>query len=205
MPVAPAKPTISEDAARATANASRGLCLDAIETANSGHPGAALAMAPVIELIFRKHLRHDPADPGWVGRDRFVLSCGHASALLYSQLHLSGYDVGIDDLRQFRRLGSRTPGHPELGATPGVDVTTGPLGQGLAMAVGLAMSFQWQRAVYDPDALSGTSPFDRCVWVLASDGDLQEGVSYESGALAGRQQLSNLTVIYDDNAIQIDG
>lgn len=197
-----AHPTTLEDRA---ITAARLLALDAIEHAASGHPGAALALAPVVDLLFQKHLRHDPRDPTWAGRDRFVLSCGHASMLLYAQLHLTGYDVTLDDLRSFRRLHSKTPGHPELGMTPGVDATTGPLGQGFAMAVGMAMAFKHQRAVYDREAAAGESPFDRHVWVLASDGDLQEGISYEAGALAGRHQLSSLTVIYDDNDIQIEG
>lgn len=185
--------------ARAVTTA-RLLALDAIETAKSGHPGAALSLAPVADLLFQRHIRHDPRDPEWAGRDRFVLSCGHASMLLYTQLFLTGYDLGLDDLRAFRTLHSRTPGHPEHGMTPGVDATTGPLGQGLTMAVGMAMAFQHQRAVYGPDG-----PFDQRVWVLASDGDLQEGISYEAGALAGRHRLDNLTVVYDDNDIQIEG
>ncbi|PFG34810.1 transketolase [Sanguibacter antarcticus] len=184
--------------------AARVLALDAIEAAKSGHPGAALALAPVADLLFQKHIRHDPHDPSWAGRDRFVLSCGHASMLLYTQLFLTGYDLSLDDIASFRTLHSRTPGHPELGMTPGVDATTGPLGQGITMAVGMAMAFQRERAVYDPEGLIG-SPFDRHVWVLASDGDLQEGISYEAGALAGRHQLDNLTVVYDDNDIQIEG
>ncbi|RMI09518.1 transketolase [Cellulomonas triticagri] len=182
--------------------AARTLALDAIEAAKSGHPGAALSLAPVADLLFQKHVRHDPADPGWAGRDRFVLSCGHASMLLYTQLYLTGYDLTLDDLKAFRTLHSRTPGHPEHGMTPGVDATTGPLGQGITMAVGMAMAFQHERAVYGGD---GTTAFDRHVWVLASDGDLQEGVSYEAGALAGRHRLDNLTVVYDDNDIQIEG
>lgn len=185
--------------------AARLLAVDSVERANSGHPGAALSLAPVATLLFQRYIRHDPNDPEWVGRDRFVLSCGHASMLLYTQLYLTGYDVTLADLQAFRTLHSRTPGHPEHGMTPGVDATTGPLGQGLAMAVGMAMTFAHQRAVYDADAVPGESPFDRRVWVLASDGDLQEGLSYEAGALAGRHQLSNLTVIYDDNDIQIEG
>ncbi len=185
--------------------AARLLAVDAIENAKSGHPGAALSLAPVANTLFQNHIRHDPKDPEWIGRDRFILSCGHASMLLYSQLYLTGYDLGIEDLKSFRTLNSRTPGHPEFGWTPGVDATTGPLGQGLAMAVGTAMAFAHQRALYDPQTPAGESPFDRHVWVLASDGDLQEGVSYEAGALAGRQKLDNLTVVYDDNEIQIEG
>jgi transketolase len=181
------------------------IAADAVERAKSGHPGTAIALAPVATLLFQKHLRHDPTDPHWAGRDRFVLSCGHASILLYTQLFLSGYDVTLDDLRAFRTLDSRTPGHPEYGHTAGVETTTGPLGQGLTTAVGMAMAFAHERAVFDPNTARDASPFDRRVWVLVSDGDLQEGISYEAGALAGRFGLDNLTVIYDDNDIQIEG
>jgi len=181
------------------------LAADAVEQAKSGHPGTAIALAPAATLLFQKHIRHDPADPAWAGRDRFVLSCGHASILLYTQLFLSGYDVTLDDLKAFRTLDSRTPGHPEFGHTAGVETTTGPLGQGLATAVGMAMAFKHERAMFDADAEAGASVFDRRVWVLASDGDLQEGISYEAGALAGRLGLDNLTVVYDDNDIQIEG
>ncbi|GAA3910672.1 transketolase [Microbacterium invictum] len=185
--------------------AARLLAVDAVEEAKSGHPGTAIALAPVATLLYQKHLRHDPRDPSWAGRDRFVLSCGHASILLYTQLFLTGYDIALDDLRGFRTLDSRTPGHPEYGHTPGVETTTGPLGQGLATAVGMAMAFVHERATFDAGAPRGESAFDRRVWVLASDGDLQEGLSYEAGALAGRLGLDNLTVIYDDNDIQIEG
>ncbi len=185
--------------------AARLLAADAVERAKSGHPGTAIALAPVAALLFHKHLRHDPAAPTWRGRDRFVLSCGHASILLYTQLHLAGYDVTMDDLAQFRTLGSRTPGHPEYGHTAGVETTTGPLGQGLATAVGMAMAFAHERAVFDADAAPHESVFDRRVWVLASDGDLQEGISAEAAALAGRHALENLTVVFDDNDIQIEG
>ncbi|MDQ0643872.1 transketolase [Microbacterium murale] len=181
------------------------LAADSVERAKSGHPGTAIALAPAATLLFQRHLRHDPADPSWIGRDRFILSCGHASILLYIQLYLSGYDVTLDDLRAFRTLDSRTPGHPEFRHTAGVETTTGPLGQGLATAVGMAMGFVHERALLDPDAAAGESVFNRRVFVLASDGDLQEGLSYEAGALAGRLGLDNLTVIYDDNDIQIEG
>jgi len=181
------------------------LALDAVESAGSGHPGTAIALAPVAHLLFQRHIRHHPADPSWVGRDRFVLSCGHASILLYTQLFLTGYGLQVDDLRAFRSLGAKTPGHPELGHTAGVETTTGPLGQGLATAVGMAMAMQHERALLDPDATPGASVFDRTVWVLASDGDLQEGLSAEAGALAGRHRLDNLVVVYDDNDIQIEG
>lgn len=185
--------------------AARLLAADAVEKAKSGHPGTAIALAPVANLVFQRHLRHDPLDPQWEGRDRFVLSCGHASILLYVQLFLAGYDVTLDDLRAFRTLDSRTPGHPEFGHTVGVETTTGPLGQGLATGVGMAMGFMHERAMFDRDAAPGESIFDRRVWILASDGDLQEGISYEAAALAGRLQLDNVTVIYDDNDIQIEG
>ncbi|MEH3088855.1 MAG: transketolase, partial [Microbacterium arborescens] len=205
----PTSPATGPDAVEATERdvivAARLLAADAVEAARSGHPGTAIALAPIATSLFQRHIKHDPADPEWAGRDRFVLSCGHASILLYTQLFLSGYDVTIDDLRAFRTLGSRTPGHPELGHTAGVETTTGPLGQGLATAVGMAMAMLHERATFDPEAPEGASPFDRHVWVLASDGDLQEGISYEAGALAGRHGLDNLTVIYDDNDIQIEG
>lgn len=185
--------------------AARLLAMDAVEAAGSGHPGTALALAPVAHLLFQKHLRHDPAHPGWPGRDRFVLSCGHASILLYTQLFLTGYGLTLDDLKQFRQLDSHTPGHPEYGHTAGVETTTGPLGQGLATGVGMALALRHERGIYDPAAAPGDSPFDRTVWVLVSDGDLQEGISYEAGAFAGRHRLSDLVVIYDDNEIQIEG
>ena len=188
---------------RQAVTTARLLAVDAVEKANSGHPGAALSLAPVANLLFQKYIRHDPSDPTWIGRDRFILSAGHASMLLYTQLFLTGYDVSLDDLKAFRTLHSKTPGHPEYGDTPGVDATTGPLGQGITMAVGMAMAFKHQAAVYDSEESSEV--FNRRVWVICSDGDLQEGISYEAGALAGRQQLDNLTVIYDDNDIQIEG
>jgi transketolase len=178
------------------------LALDAVEAAGSGHPGTAIALAPVAHLLFQRIMRHNPADPSWEGRDRFVLSCGHASILLYSQLFLTGYGVSVDDLAQFRALDSLTPGHPEYGHTPGVETTTGPLGQGFATAVGMAMQLKRERERFGANA---AGVFDQRVWVLASDGDLQEGISYEAGALAGHLGLDNLTVIYDDNDIQIEG
>ncbi|MGW6604357.1 transketolase family protein [Streptomyces sp. NPDC055036] len=188
----------------------RALAMDAVETAGSGHPGTAMALAPVAHLLFQRHIRHDPADAGWEGRDRFVLSCGHASILQYTQLHLTGYGLGLEDLRRFRQLGSLTPGHPELGHTTGVETTTGPLGQGVATAVGMAMALK-----RDEGRLTGGGAMARAelpagmpvrtVWVLCSDGDLQEGISYEAGALAGRHRLDNLVVVWDDNSIQIEG
>lgn len=179
------------------------LAMDAVEAAGSGHPGTAMALAPVAHSLFQRHISHDPRNPDWAGRDRFVLSCGHASILLYTQLFLTGYDLGLEDLKQFRQLGSRTPGHPEYGHTAGVETTTGPLGQGLATAVGMAMALKRRQAVYDPE--STTSLFKETVWVICSDGDIQEGISYEAASLAGRHELDNLVVIYDDNKIQIEG
>ncbi|MCQ8829937.1 transketolase family protein [Streptomyces malaysiensis] len=181
----------------------RALTVDAVEAAGSGHPGTALALAPVAHLLFQRHIRHDPADVSWEGRDRFVLSCGHASILQYTQLHLTGCGLELDDLRRFRQLGSLTPGHPEYRHTAGVETTTGPLGQGVATAVGMAMALK-----RDQGRLAGADTAgipDRTVWVLCSDGDLQEGISYEAGALAGRHRLDNLVVIWDDNTIQIEG
>lgn len=195
----------TDSLARRADTTARLLAADAVEKAKSGHPGTAIALAPLANSLFQQHIRHDPTHPDWYGRDRFILSCGHASILLYTQLFLTGYDVTLDDLRSFRTLDSRTPGHPEFGHTTGVETTTGPLGQGLATAVGMAMAFVHERAMFDAKAPVGTSPFDRHVWVLASDGDLQEGISYESAALAGRFGLDNLTVVYDDNDIQIEG
>jgi transketolase len=203
LTMAPVFTFSSEDDAAVVA--ARLLAMDAVEAAGSGHPGTAVALAPVAHLLFHKHLQHDPTNPGWPGRDRFVLSCGHASILLYTQLFLTGYGLTIEDLKQFRQLGSRTPGHPEYGHTAGVETTTGPLGQGLATAVGMALAIRHERGTYDPAAAPGASLFDRTVWVLCSDGDLQEGISYEAGAFAGRHRLSNLVVIYDDNEIQIEG
>jgi len=185
--------------------AARRLALDAVEEAGHGHPGTAMALAPLAHLLFSHHLRHDPADPLWPGRDLFILSPGHASMLLYAQLHLTGYGLGSEDLRAFRRAGSRTPGHPERGHTPGVELTTGPLGQGLASAVGVALSDRYLRQLLDPAAAAGSSPFDRTVYVIASDGDLMEGLTAEAASLAGLQRLGSLIVIWDDNRITIDG
>ncbi|MFJ1647571.1 transketolase family protein [Streptomyces sp. NPDC088258] len=185
----------------------RALAMDAVESAGSGHPGTALALAPVAHLLFQRHIRHDPADAAWEGRDRFVLSCGHASILQYTQLHLTGYGLEVDDLRGFRQLGSLTPGHPELGHTTGVEMTTGPLGQGVATAVGMAMALKRDEGRFTGGADSAPAvPVPaRTVWVVCSDGDLQEGISYEAGALAGRHGLDNLVVVWDDNSIQIEG
>ena len=189
---------------RAVASA-RGLAMDAVQKAGNGHPGTAMSLAPAAYLLFQRFLRHDPADPQWLGRDRFVLSCGHSSLTLYIQLFLSGYGLTLEDLQSFRTWGSLTPGHPEHGHTVGVETTTGPLGQGVATAVGMAMASRYQRGMLDPDAPWGFSPFDHHIWVICSDGDLEEGVSGEASSLAGVQRLGNLTVIWDDNHISIEG
>ncbi|MCX6441523.1 MAG: transketolase, partial [Actinobacteria bacterium] len=173
--------------------------------AGHGHPGTAMSLAPVAYNLFQNHLTHDPADPNWLGRDRFVLSCGHSSLTLYIQLYFSGYGVELDDLKSFRTWNSLTPGHPEYGHTAGVEMTTGPLGAGVATAVGMAMAARYERGLLDPDAPVGKSIFDHNIWVICSDGDLQEGVSGEASSLAGTQQLGNLKMIYDDNRISIEG
>jgi len=183
----------------------RGLALDAVEQAGHGHPGTAMALAPVAHLLFRKVMKHSPQHPEWFGRDRFILSCGHASMLLYSQLFLTGYGLEISDLKNFRKHDSLTPGHPEFGHTAGVEMTTGPLGQGLSSAVGMAMASRYWRNVFDKSSKVGESIFDNFVYVVASDGDLQEGVTSEASSLAGHLGLSNLIVIYDANSISIDG
>lgn len=182
----------------------RVLALDAVEQVGNGHPGTAMSLAPAAYLLFQRHLRHDPGDPQWLGRDRFVLSAGHSSLTLYLQLYLSGYPLTLDDIRALRTWGSSTPGHPEWGHTPGVETTTGPLGQGVGNAVGMAMDARRVRGLLDPDAAPGTSPFDHRVYVIASDGDVQEGVSGEASSLAGTQQLGALTIIWDDNHISIE-
>lgn len=183
----------------------RALAMDSVQQVGNGHPGTAMSLAPVAYLLFRDFVRHDPADPNWLGRDRFVMSAGHSSLTLYSQLLLSGL-LDLDDLRTFRTWGSRTPGHPEYGHTPGVETTTGPLGQGLATAVGMAMAARYERGLLDPTCPPDReSPFDHRIWVIASDGDLEEGISAEASSLAGRQELANLCVIWDDNRISIEG
>ncbi|WP_407317913.1 transketolase [Isoptericola halotolerans] len=182
----------------------KALAADAVEKCGSGHPGTAISLAPAAYLLFQKTMRHDPSDPAWVGRDRFVLSAGHSSLTLYLQLFLAGYGMEMDDIAALRTWDSQTPGHPEYGHTPGVEITTGPLGQGLASAVGMAYASRRERGLLDPDAAPGTSPFDHHVYVVASDGDLQEGVTSEASSLAGTQQLGNLVVIWDDNKISIE-
>ena len=183
----------------------RALAMDAVQKVGNGHPGTAMALAPAAYLLFQRVMRHDPSDPRWLGRDRFVLSAGHSSLTLYSELFLSGYGLTMEDLQSFRTWGSRTPGHPEFGHTAGVETTTGPLGQGLATAVGMAMSARYERGLFDPQTPDGESPFDHRIWVIASDGDLEEGVTSEASSLAGMQKLNRLCVIWDDNHISIEG
>ncbi|XVQ16201.1 transketolase [Spirillospora sp. CA-255316] len=178
--------------------------MDAVEEAGSGHPGTAMSLAPAAYLLFQRFLRHDPTDPTWAGRDRFVLSCGHSSLTLYIQLYLSGYPMTLEDLKALRKWNSLTPGHPEHGHTAGVETTTGPLGQGIANAVGMAMAARRERGLFDPDAPPGESPFDHTVWAFCSDGDIEEGISHEASALAAHQRLGNLIMLYDDNHISIE-
>jgi len=182
----------------------RVLAMDAVEKAGSGHPGTAMGLAPAAYLLFQRILRHDPSDAAWQGRDRFVLSCGHSSLTLYIQSYLSGYGLTLDDIEAYRTWDSRTPGHPEHWLTPGVECTTGPLGQGLGMAVGMAMAARRERGLLDPDAEPGASPFDHHIYVFASDGDIEEGITHEASSLAGHQELGNLIVLYDDNSISIE-
>ena len=182
----------------------RVLAADAVQKTGNGHPGTAMSLAPAAYLLFQRVMRHNPADPQWPGRDRFVLSCGHTSLTLYIQLYLGGFGLELDDLKSLRKWDSRTPGHPEYRHTPGVEVTTGPLGQGIGNAVGMAMAARRQRGLLDPDAAPGTSVFDHHIYCLASDGDIEEGVSSETSSLAATQRLSNLTLIYDSNRISIE-
>uniref|UniRef100_UPI0031B7FEFE 1-deoxy-D-xylulose-5-phosphate synthase N-terminal domain-containing protein n=1 Tax=Dokdonella sp. TaxID=2291710 RepID=UPI0031B7FEFE len=184
------------------ANAIRFLSADAIEKAKSGHPGMPMGMAEIAVALWSRHLRHNPANPHWADRDRFVLSNGHGSMLLYSLLHLSGYDLSLDEIRNFRQLHSRTPGHPEVDVTPGVETTTGPLGQGLANAVGMALAEKLLAAEFNHD---GAAIVDHHTWVFVGDGCLMEGISHEACALAGTWQLGKLIALYDDNGISIDG
>ena len=182
---------------------SRALAMDAAQKVGNGHPGTAMSLAPVAYTLFQRIMRHDPAHPNWLARDRFILSCGHSSLTLYIQLYLSGYGVELDDLKSFRTFNAKTPGHPEYGHTLGVETTTGPLGQGVANGVGMAMAARFEKGLLDPE--NTTDIFDHNIWVMCSDGDLQEGVSAEASSLAGTQQLSNLIMIYDDNRISIEG
>ncbi len=183
-------------------NAVRVLTMDAVQAADSGHPGAPMALAPLGYVLWTRHLRHDPSDPHWPNRDRFVLSCGHASMLLYGLLHLTGYDLSLEELKKFRQFGSKTPGHPEFGVTPGVETTTGPLGQGFANALGMAIAEAHLAAVFNRD---GHRIIDHFTYVLASDGDLMEGISHEAASVAGHLKLGKLIACYDDNRITIDG
>ncbi|MEU7434317.1 transketolase [Streptomyces sioyaensis] len=183
----------------------RVLAMDSVQKVGNGHPGTAMSLAPAAYLLFQKLMQHDPADANWTGRDRFVLSAGHSSLTLYIQLYLAGYGLELDDLKAFRTWGSKTPGHPEYGHTTGVETTTGPLGQGVANAVGMAMASRYERGLFDPDAAEGTSPFDHTIYCIAGDGCLQEGISAEASSLAGHQKLGNLILLWDDNHISIEG
>jgi transketolase len=182
----------------------RVLAADAVQKVGNGHPGTAMSLAPLAYTLFQRAMRHDPSDPHWLGRDRFVLSCGHSSLTLYLQLYLGGFGLELSDIEALRTWGSKTPGHPEFRHTKGVEITTGPLGQGLASAVGMAMASRYERGLFDPDAAAGTSPFDHFIYVIASDGDIEEGVTSEASSLAAVQQLGNLIVFYDHNQISIE-
>ncbi len=182
----------------------RVLAADAVQKVGNGHPGTAMSLAPLAYTLFQRVMRHDPGDTEWLGRDRFVLSCGHSSLTLYLQLYLGGFGLELSDIEALRTWGSKTPGHPEFRHTKGVEITTGPLGQGLASAVGMAMAARYERGLFDPDAAAGTSPFDHYIYVIASDGDMEEGVTSEACSLAGTQQLGNLIVFWDDNEISIE-
>ncbi|MFF0820808.1 transketolase [Micromonospora haikouensis] len=201
----PEQPALNwSDLDRRAVDLVRVLAMDAVEKSGNGHPGTAMSLAPAAYLLFNRVMRHNPADPNWPGRDRFVLSAGHSSLTLYIQLFLAGYPLALDDLKSLRQWGSLTPGHPEHGHTPGVETTTGPLGQGLGNAVGMAMAARRERGLFDPETEPGASVFDHDVWCIASDGDIEEGITHEASALAGHQQLGNLCVIYDDNEISIE-
>ena len=182
----------------------RVLAADAVQKVGNGHPGTAMSLAPLAYTLFQRQMRHDPSDTDWLGRDRFVLSCGHSSLTLYIQLYLGGFGLELSDIEALRTFKSKTPGHPEFRHTRGVEITTGPLGQGLASAVGMAMAARYERGLFDPDAAPGTSPFDHYIYVIASDGDIEEGVTSEASSLAGTQQLGNLIVFYDKNQISIE-
>jgi len=182
----------------------RVLAADAVEKVGNGHPGTAISLAPVAYLLFQKVISHDPKEEKWVGRDRFILSVGHSSLTLYNQLYLAGYGLELDDLKALRTWGSLTPGHPEYGHTKGVEITTGPLGQGLASATGFAYASRFERGLFDPETPAGESAFDHFIYVIAGDGDMQEGVTSEAASLAGHQKLGNLVVIYDSNQISIE-
>ncbi|WP_405654359.1 transketolase [Streptomyces sp. RK9] len=183
----------------------RVLAMDSVQKVGNGHPGTAMSLAPAAYTLFQKVMRHDPADADWTGRDRFVLSAGHSSLTLYIQLYLAGFGLELDDLKAFRTWGSKTPGHPEYGHTVGVETTTGPLGQGVANAVGMAMAARYERGLFDPDTATGESPFDHFIYAIAGDGCLQEGISAEASSMAGHQKLGNLILLWDDNHISIEG
>jgi transketolase len=182
----------------------RVLAADAVEKVGNGHPGTAMSLAPAAYLLFQRIMRRDPSDSTWLGRDRFILSAGHSSLTQYIQFYLGGYGLELSDLEALRTWGSKTPGHPEFGHTDGIEITTGPLGSGLASAVGFAYAQRFERGLFDPDAAPGTSPFDHHVYVIAGDGDMQEGITNEASSLAGHQELGSLTVIYDSNQISIE-
>ncbi|MFC9516870.1 transketolase [Nocardiaceae bacterium NPDC056970] len=200
----PVHPTDWTDLDTKAVDTVRVLAADAVQKVGNGHPGTAMSLAPLAYTLFQRVMRHDPENPEWVGRDRFVLSCGHSSLTLYLQLYLSGYGLELSDIESLRTWGSLTPGHPEYGHTVGVEMTTGPLGQGLASSVGMAMAARRERGLFDPDTVAGASPFDHFVYVIASDGDMEEGVTSEASSIAGVQQLGNLIVFYDDNKISIE-
>ena len=193
-----------EDIDRRAVDTARVLAADAVEKVGNGHPGTAMSLAPAAYLLYQRVLRHDPSDTHWLGRDRFILSAGHSSLTQYVQLYLGGFGLELSDLQALRTWGSLTPGHPEYGHTKGVEITTGPLGQGLSSAVGFAYAARYERGLFDPEAAAGTSPFDHFVYVIASDGDLQEGVTAEASSLAGHQKLGNLIALYDSNQISIE-
>ena len=193
-----------EEIDRRAVDTARVLAADAVEKVGNGHPGTAMSLAPAAYLLYQRVMNHDPADVHWPGRDRFILSAGHSSLTQYVQLYLGGFGLELDDLKSLRTWGSKTPGHPEYGHTDGVEITTGPLGQGLASSVGFAYAARYERGLFDPETPAGQSPFDHFVYVIASDGDLQEGVTSEASSLAGHQELGNLVVIYDANQISIE-
>ena len=182
----------------------RVLAADAVQKVGNGHPGTAMSLAPLAYTLFQRKMRHDPNDTAWLGRDRFVLSAGHSSLTLYIQLYLGGFGLELSDLEALRTFKSKTPGHPEFRHTRGVEITTGPLGQGLASSVGMAMASRYERGLFDPDAAPNISPFDHYIYVIASDGDIEEGVTSEASSLAAVQQLGNLIVFYDHNRISIE-
>ncbi|MBA2509148.1 MAG: transketolase [Nocardioidaceae bacterium] len=192
------------DLDRRAVDTARALAMDAVQKVGNGHPGTAMSLAPAAYLLYQQLMRHDPNDPHWPGRDRFVLSAGHSSLTQYIQLYLSGYGLELDDLKALRTWGSKTPAHPEVNHTPGIEITTGPLGQGLASAAGMAAAARRERGLLDPDAPAGESLFDHTIWVIASDGDIQEGITSEASSWAGHQQLGNLVAIYDANQISIE-